>query len=312
MASIALFLEALVAERGLQEASVLAYGRDLRQAAAWLAPVRLEDADSEGLQAFIRSLSESNLKSASLARKRSALRQYFAFLQSEHYRVDDPGSRLVPVKLTRLLPGCPTHDEIDRLLATARDYRAGQSPSKAFAALRMHCMIEVLYASGLRVSELLTLPFHLGLGEDGLFRVVGKGDKERLVGLFPRVRDIATAYRRELVASCGGEPQWFFPRQPKRGARPLSRQRFGQMLKELALRANVDSERISPHKLRHAFASHLLARGTDLRSLQKLLGHADIATTQIYTHLAEQHKRDVLEKNHPLHTRTISSKGSKL
>ena len=169
-----------------------------------------------------------------------------------------------------------------------------------FAAMRLLCMLEVLYASGLRVSELLSLPYHLGIADDGLFEVIGKGNKQRLVALSPRAIACLAEYRKSLAEWVGSAPKWLFPARALKDSTPLTRQRLAAILKQLALQAGVEPSRVSPHQLRHAFASHLLAGGADLRSLQMLLGHADISTTQIYTHIQDARKSQLVHSAHPL------------
>ena len=229
------------------------------------------------------------LKPRTAARRLSALRQFHRFLLREGLRTDDPTQLLDSPKLPAVLPKYLSEAEVDALLAAAT--RVPGRPGVV-----AHTALEILYATGMRITELLTLPRTALTGDAALLMIKGKGGKERMVPLSDAAKDAATA----LAALSDKRIRWLFPgRDP--GA-PLTRQAFFLLLKRVALEAGIDPARVSPHVLRHSFASHLLARGADLRSLQMLLGHADIATTQIYTHVLSERLRKLVEEHHPLAT----------
>lgn len=278
------FLEMLAAERAASRNTLDAYRRDLTDFAAFVTArgARVATADAAQLQSYMASL--AGLAPRTGARRLSALRQFHRFLLREGSRGDDPTALLDAPKLPKALPKYLTEQEVDALLRAATPHPA------ALAAL------EILYASGMRVSELMSLR-RTALATDGPALLIrGKGGKERLVPLSTAARTAATAF-----AAAHSSP-WLFPGRDKR--RPMTRQTFARLVKQIALAAGLDPARVSPHVLRHSFASHLLAHGADLRSLQTLLGHADIATTEIYTHvLAERLERLVLD-HHPLAQRT--------
>ena len=290
------FLEMLSAERGLAQNSLLAYRNDLADFSGFLTG-RDESAETVGtdaLRLYMQGLSDQGMTTATAARRLSALRQFFKFLVQENIRKDDPAALLDAPKRARPLPKLLSEDDVDRLLAEARHLRDDPAESARLTAL-----LEVLYATGLRVSELVGLrwpPF----GDDARFLVIrGKGNKERLVPLSEPARQAIEDYagwRSDFIA--GKTSPWLFPSRGESGH--LTRQRFGQLLKDLAVQAGISPGKVSPHVLRHAFASHLLARGADLRAVQKMLGHADISTTQIYTHVLEARKQALVRQHHPL------------
>ncbi len=288
------FLEMLVAERGAALNTRLAYEADLTDfsdfaAARGQAPAQ---ADAAVLQAYMASLARAGLSARTAARRLSALRQFHRFLLREGVRADDPTSLLDAPRLPSVLPKYLTEQEVEALLDAAGK-RPGIHGVTARAAL------EILYATGLRVSELLGLPRRALAGDASVLMIRGKGGKERIVPLSEAAKTAAAelvALQDEDAHDKGG--RWLFPgREPRRA---LTRQGFGQMLKLVALEAGLDPARVSPHVLRHSFASHLLAHGADLRSLQLLLGHADIATTQIYTHVLAERLQRLVEMHHPL------------
>lgn len=291
------FLEMLSAERGLAKNSLLAYQTDLADFAGFLTAAG-ESAESVGIAAlrrYVQGLADTGLKPSTAARRISALRQFFRFLAQEGVRGDDPAALLDAPKRARPLPKLLSEDEVDRLLQAARELR--EDPAEA---ARLTALLELLYATGLRVSELVSLrwpPF----GDDARFLVIrGKGGRERLVPLSEPARQAVEAYagfRPDFLPPKRNAP-WLFPSRGESGH--LTRQRFGQLLKDLAYRAKISPAKVSPHVLRHAFASHLLARGADLRAVQKMLGHADISTTQIYTHVLEARKQALVRQHHPL------------
>jgi integrase/recombinase XerD len=283
------FLEMLAVERGAARNTLLAYDRDLNDFAAFAARRKeaVAGATTETLRAYMSGLGAKGLKARSAARRLSALRQFHRFLLREGVRTDDPTGLLDSPKLPAVLPKYLSESEVDALLAaTARV--PGRPGVVARAAL------EILYATGLRVTELLSLPRTALSGDARLVMVRGKGGKERMVPLSDAAKQAAEA----LAALSDKRIRWLFPgRDP---ARPLTRQGFFLLLKQVAMEAGIDPARVSPHVMRHSFASHLLAHGADLRSLQMLLGHADIATTQIYTHVLAERLRKLVEEHHPL------------
>jgi len=281
------FLEMMSAERGASRNTILAYRRDLEQAAE-LVRGSLGDADAAALRALMAAY--RTLAASSAARKLSALRQFFAFLEDEGERTDNPALDIARPATRRPLPRILSHDDVDRLFAQASEEAAGEAaPANA---MRMLLLLELLYGSGLRASELVSLPRRAVAGERQFLIVRGKGDKERLVPLSDRARE---ALDRWLPLLADGTP-WLFPS----GKAHVSRIRLFQMLRELAARAGVDPAGVSPHVLRHAFATHLLEGGADLRALQMMLGHADIATTEIYTHVDSRRLVELVNRRHPL------------
>ncbi|MBN8928754.1 MAG: tyrosine recombinase [Rhodospirillales bacterium] len=278
----------LAAERGAARNTLLAYERDLTDFAAFAAArgQAVAAADGATLQAYMAGLQAEGLSARTAARRLSALRQFHRFLLREEVRRDDPTALLDTPRLPAALPKYLSESEVDALLAAAVE-RPGRPGLVARAAL------EILYATGLRVSELLGLPRAALAGDAALLLVRGKGGRERLVPLSDAAKQAAAALAAESATS-----RWLFPgRDPRQ---PLTRQAFFVLLKQVALAAGLDPARVSPHVLRHSFASHLLARGADLRSLQMLLGHADIATTQIYTHVLAERLQRLVEAHHPL------------
>lgn len=276
------------AERGAARNTLLAYGADLADFAAFAAArgQAADTADAAVLRAYMAGLGAA-VSARTQARRLSALRQFFRFLLTDGARADDPTLLLEAPRLPKSLPKYLSEAEVDALLAAAAR-REGVSGRLAHAAL------EILYASGLRVSELLALPRRALAGEAPLVLVRGKGGRERMVPLSAVAREAAA----KLLAGLPKEGAWLFPgRDPRR---PMTRQGFALVLKQVAMDAGLDPARVSPHVLRHSFASHLLARGADLRSLQLLLGHADIATTQIYTHVLAERLQALVEAHHPL------------
>lgn len=276
----------LAAERGAARNTLLAYRRDLEAFAAFAATrgENVAGASEATLRAFLAQLEAAGIAARSAARKLSALRQFHLHLLRERIRADDPTARLDAPRLPRRLPKVLTEAEVEALLAAARTL------PEAGEAATMTAALELLYATGLRVSELLSLP-RAALNAQGPMLIVrGKGGKERMVPISEAARAAAQALARR--------GSWLFPgRNP---LRPLTRQAFWGLVKRTALAAGIDPARVSPHVLRHAFASHMLAHGADLRSLQLLLGHADIATTEIYTHVQAERLARLVEAHHPL------------
>jgi len=298
-ARIEAFLEMMSAERGAAENTLSSYRRDLEDASGAIGG-GLAGADADAIRAYLEDIAARGFAPTSQARKLSAIRQFFKFLYAEGLRGDDPTGTLDSPRKGRPLPKTMTEAETGRLLDRAAREAAGDAPDgDRLAALRLHALVEVLYATGLRVSELVGLPVTVALRDDRFFMVRGKGDKERMVPLSAKARAAMRAWlaaRAERPAFA--ESPFLFPASSDSGH--LSRQVFARDLKGLAARSGMKSARISPHVLRHAFASHLLQNGADLRAVQQLLGHADISTTQIYTHVLEERLVRLVNDHHPL------------
>jgi integrase/recombinase XerD len=299
------FLEMLAAERGAAQNTLQAYRRDLEDFLAFLehrAKSLAAVAPAE-IGAYLRVLSETGLAPASRARRLSAIRQLFKFLVAEGVIAEDPVLGFAGPKQGRPLPKTLSVAEVDRLIETARLRTQRTRGRDRVRALRLHALIETLYATGLRVTELVTLPRSVLAGDGRVLTVKGKGGRERIVPLTPAARAALDRYlnvgreKDDDVAPMIAT-RWLFASRGAEGH--LTRQRLAQELKELATAAGLDAERVSPHVLRHAFASHLLDRGADLRSVQQLLGHADISTTQIYTHVLEERLKSLVRDLHPL------------
>ncbi|HXQ52553.1 MAG TPA: site-specific tyrosine recombinase XerD [Stellaceae bacterium] len=289
------FLEMLAAERGAARLTLEAYRNDLADCARILAATgqTLEKATTEDLRRYFAVLARARMKPRTAARRLSALRQFFRFLVLDGVRRDDPTAALDGPRLGRPLPKVLREDEAASLVAASCEWPGPEGT-------RLRAMIELLYGAGLRVSELVGLP-HAAARRDPRFLIVrGKGDKERLVPLGEPARAALADYlavRAHFLAE-GATSPFLFPSRGRTGH--LTRERCGQLVKELALRAGLDPARLSPHVLRHAFASHLLDHGADLRSVQAMLGHADIATTQIYTHVERGRLERLVAAHHPL------------
>lgn len=290
------FLEMMAVERAAARNTLTAYGRDLVDAAAFLR-TRGRDvgtATAEDIEAYFTSMGAAGLSPATASRRRAAVRQFYRFVLGEGWRTDDPSRRVEAPRKGRPLPRVLSRDEVERLIAAAAAKDGGQG-------LRLACLIEITYASGLRVSELLNLPL-TALARDPAFLMVrGKGGKERLAPLNDAARKAVKAWldvRQRFVPKGDATNPWLFPSRGKGGR--LTARRFSQLLEEAAIAAGIDREKVSPHVLRHAFATHLLEGGADLRVVQTLLGHADIATTQIYTHVAGDRLAEVVRGKHPL------------
>ncbi|MEM7189764.1 MAG: site-specific tyrosine recombinase XerD [Pseudomonadota bacterium] len=295
------FLLAQQAERGASNNTMAAYTRDLNDFSGWLAgrSTALIDADRAAIEAFLADLDRRGIAVATRARRLSAIRQFFRFAFTEGWRTDDPGAGIAGPKKGRTLPKTLGQDEVDRLMMTAAQ---GQETG---SGLRMRCLVEMLYATGLRVTELVSLPVSAVRGAPEMILVRGKGGHERMVPLSRAATDAIAAWlaRRDAdekaLIEAGGKPSPFlFPSRGKAGH--LTRIAFYQALKTLAVKAGIDPTTISPHALRHAFATHLLANGADLRSIQTLLGHADISTTEIYTHILDERLKALVLQHHPL------------
>jgi integrase/recombinase XerD len=298
LALLEAFLEMLAAERGASANTLAAYRRDLSDFITNVG--RLAAATSTEVRVYLSALSARGLAAPSQARRLSAIRQFFRFLVADGIREDDPTATAEPPKPRRRLPKVLTVGEVDRLLATARDCAAAAdlTPTRRLAALRLHALLELLYATGLRVSELVSLPTTAGKGGRPLIAVKGKGGRERLVPLNGAAHVALDAYRSAYRALNKPESRWLFPADSDQGC--LTRQAFARDLKRVAGIAGLDASKLSPHVLRHAFATHLLAGGADLRAVQTLLGHADISTTQIYTHVLDERLKQLVNEHHPL------------
>ena len=297
------FLEMLSAERGAARNTLDAYARDLNDFAGFMAQ-RGMDAASAGesdVRAYLSALEGAGLSARTSARRLSALRQFHKFLFSEGIRTDNPVTSIESPRQGRPLPKVLSEEEVDRLLERVETDVARADGGGRLRALRLHCLVQLLYATGLRVSELVSLTRMAARADDRFITVRGKGGRERMVPLSRRAREVLELYMEALAGSRkAAEPEtpWLFPSGARQGH--LTRQRFGQELKDAATGAGLDPESVSPHVLRHAFASHLLANGADLRAVQQMLGHADISTTQIYTHVLDERLRRLVLDHHPL------------
>jgi integrase/recombinase XerD len=304
----ALFLDMLAAEQGAGQNTLDAYRRDLTDLSEFL--VRTGKAfagvETETLRDYLADLDSRGFKSSSVARRLSAMRHLFRFLLSERIRADDPAAILSGPKRGRGLPKVLSISDVDRLLTRAKSLSEAPeaSASQRLRALRLYCLLEVLYATGLRVSELVTLPLSASRRDARMIVVRGKGNKERLVPLNEASRQAMANYLAAIEAQKpaakknAAASKWLFPSFGESGH--LTRQHFARDLKELAATAGLAPRLVSPHVLRHAFASHLLHNGADLRIVQTLLGHTDISTTQIYTHVVEERLKSLVRDLHPL------------
>jgi len=289
------FQEMLSAERGAAANTLESYNRDLADLSRFLAgrAADLAGAQAEDLRAYVAALAAAGLSPRTAARRLSALRQFYRFLFAEGLRGDDPAAGLDAPRRGRSLPKLLSEAEVDRLLETARGRTGAEG-------LRLLALVELLYATGLRVSELVRLPLDAVARDPKVLIVRGKGERERLVPLSQPARAATAEFLvvRDKFLAGGRESRWLFPSRGASGH--LTRHRVGQLLKDLACEAGIDPARVSPHVLRHAFASHLLDHGADLRSVQKMLGHADISTTQIYTHVLDERLKALVRDHHPL------------
>jgi len=289
------FLEMLAAERGAARLTLVAYRNDLADLSAFLTArgVAVENADAAALHDYLAALTARRLTPRTLARRLSTMRQFYRFLLGDGARPDDPTAGLDPPRLGRPLPKTLGEAEVERLIDAAAQWPAEEG-------VRLRLLLELLYGAGLRVSELVGLPLAAAQRDPRFLLVRGKGGKERVVPLSQPARRALARYLecRSRFLPQKKPARWLFPSRGAEGH--LTRQRCGQLLKELALAAGLDPAVLSPHVLRHAFASHLLDHGADLRSVQQMLGHADIATTQIYTHVQSERLRRLVETAHPL------------
>lgn len=303
--AISAFLDAQAAEAGAARNTLLAYGRDLRDLSEWLArrDLSLAGLSREIVEDYLAFCDAQGLSRATRARRLSSIRQFTRFALEEGWREDDPAIRISGPGRPRRLPKTLDQAEIEAMLAAAPGI--GRKPSDR---VRNLCLIELLYATGMRVSELVALPVAACRGDPAVLLIRGKGGKERLVPLTPPARQALTDWLQlrdnppegsplaRLIAGRGA--RWLFPAPGAAGHMP--RQSFGRLLNDIAVAAGVDPSRVTPHVIRHAFATHLLEGGADLRSIQTLLGHADLGTTEIYTHVLDERMRDLVLNHHPL------------
>ncbi len=306
---IAAFLEMLAAERGAARNTLDAYRRDLESFAAFLTARKrsIPDADRTDIAAFMEAAGRTGLSPATRARQLSAVRQLYKYLEADGIITENPAMGSRAPKRSRPLPKTLSVAEVDRLIGAASRATEGQTGRELARTVRFHTLLEILYATGMRVSELVSLPRRVLTGDPRVLTITGKGGRERLVPLNSSARAALDRY-----LALGTDPdhgltpavqtRWLFPSRSAEGH--LTRQRFAIDLKETALAAGLDPQRVSPHVLRHAFASHLLDRGADLRTVQQLLGHADISTTEIYTHVLEERLKKIVFEHHPLAGRT--------
>jgi integrase/recombinase XerD len=303
---IALFLDMLAAEQGAGSNTLDAYRRDLTDFAEFLtrAGQSFAGAETQTLRDYLADLDTRGFKSSSVARRLSAMRHLFRFLLTERVRRDDPAAILSGPKRGRGLPKVLSIADVDRMLTRAKELtQTDASPAQRLRALRLHCLLEVLYATGLRVSELVSLPQSAARRDIRMIVVRGKGNKERLVPLNEASRQAMADYLAAMEVmrpekKKAAPSKWLFPSFGESGH--LTRQHFARDLKELAAASGLPPRLVSPHVLRHAFASHLLHNGADLRIVQTLLGHTDISTTQIYTHVVEERLKSLVRDLHPL------------
>lgn len=297
---ISRFLEMMGAERGAARNSVLAYGRDLEDYAAFLAAHARDTktADSDDVRGYLSDLESRGMARSTTARKLSAIKQFHLFLQGEGLAQQNPASIVEGPRKHVVLPKILVESDVEKLLHAAADAVVAAKPLERFKATRLQCLIELLAATGLRVSELVSLKLGAVQAERDFLTIKGKGGRERMVPVSRRAQSVLRDYVDVLKSSDTTPSVWLFPSHGKSGA--LTRQHFALELKTLARTAGLPADTISPHVLRHAFASGLLAHGADLRAVQQMLGHADISTTQIYTHVQTERLVATVENHHPL------------
>ena len=299
---VELFLDMLAAERGASRNTLDAYRRDLGDYAEFLHAngSNIARVSTDEVRSYLAALVKRGMAPNSSARKLSAIRQLHRFLYTEGKRGDDPAAVLEGPRRGRPLPKILSIEEVTRLFEAAHDaaHVKDIKPAEKLRAVRLICLLEVLYASGLRVSELIALPASAARSESETITVRGKGNKERLVPLGKTARKAMRDYLKMLSESKSGGTRWLFPSFGASGH--VTRQHVARELKTLADTAGIDHRKMSPHVLRHAFASHLLANGADLRVVQTLLGHADVSTTQIYTHVLDERLKNMVRDLHPL------------
>lgn len=290
----------MAAERGASANTLAAYRRDLEAYAEHVAGQRrdLKSAGPEDIRSHLAALEASGMARSSAARKLSAIRQFHRFLHGDGLSGDNPATAIESPRAGRPLPKIISEAEVAQLIATAKARTAKAKGKALVKAWRLLCLLELLYATGLRVSELVGFTVRAATAERDFILVKGKGGRERLVPVSSDARGVLADYLKVLAAADGGGSKWLFPSSGAGGH--LTRQHFALELKSLGREAGLDASRLSPHVLRHGFASHLLEGGADLRAVQQMLGHADISTTQIYTHVQSERLREVVETHHPL------------
>ena len=296
------FLDAQAAELDASQNTLLAYGRDLIDVAGWLEArgSTFEDASRADVEDYLIHCDDQGLASSTRARRLSAIKQIYRFAYEEGWREDNPAIQIKGPGRKKSLPKTLSVEEVDRLLGAAQTSARSQDDR-----LRNTCLMELLYATGMRVTELVTLPVSAARGDPRMLLVKGKGGKERMVPLAASARDAVAVWieardAADAAAQSKGKPasKFLFPSRSKDGH--LTRHRFYMLIKELAVEGGVDPAKVTPHTLRHAFATHLLANGADLRAIQTLLGHADISTTEIYTHVLDERLKELVLEHHPL------------
>jgi integrase/recombinase XerD len=294
------FLEMMSAERGAAVNSLAAYGRDLQSYLEYLSGigVQLKSTSTDDVRGFLTEAERLGLARTTAARRLSAVKQFHLFLLAEGLSTDNPAAIVEGPRAAKPLPKMLSDSAMVALLAAAAQKVVEAEGKTRFKALRMQCLLELLAATGLRVSELMGLTYRAVRTDDDFLTIKGKGGRERIVPISDRARGHLKAYLEALKAATDSEPKWLFPSHGANGM--LTRQHFALELKSLARAAGLDAATVSPHVLRHVFASDLLAHGADLRAVQQMLGHADISTTQIYTHVQADRLKEVVEKFHPL------------
>ncbi len=299
---ISTFLQAQAAELGAATNTLLAYGRDLKDFAAWLERRKtgFAEAERDQIEAYLIDCDAQGLSKSTRARRLSAIKQIYRFAFEEGWRETNPAIQIKGPGRQKRLPKTLDVPEVDRLLQAAR--QTGRTKADR---VRNTCLMELLYATGMRVTELVSLPVSSARGDPRMLLVLGKGGKERMVPLSPPAREALAVWltvrdesEDQLVANGGQPSRFLFPSRGKSGH--LTRHMFFLLVKELAVQGGVSPEKVTPHTLRHAFATHLLANGADLRSIQTLLGHADVATTEIYTHVLDERLAELVLEHHPL------------
>lgn len=299
------YLTAISAERGAARNTVDAYRRDLDHFGHFIVSngLKLSQLSTSHVRTYLTGLAQNDYSASSRSRRLSAIRQFLKFLVAEGTLKDNPADGIASPKKQKALPKLLSVDEVDQLIETAQQRIRGAIGKERYRALRLYCLMELLYATGMRVSELVSLPTTVLKGDRRLLTITGKGGRERQVPLNQAAQAALDQFLQateteEQISGLKSRKKWLFPANSQEGFLP--RQHFARELKELAVESGLDPDRVSPHVLRHAFASHLLDRGADLRAVQKLLGHADISTTEIYTHVLEERLKAVVFEHHPL------------
>jgi integrase/recombinase XerD len=297
------FLEMMSAERGAAKNSVAAYRRDLENYGSHLGQKSraVTEATPQDVRDYLAVLDAAGMATSTAARHLSAIKQFHIFLQSEGLSQDNPTRIIQGPRQKQALPKTLQNSDTEKLLTAAAENLNGKEASALFKALRLQCLVELLAATGLRVSELVGLKYSAVMADRDVLVIIGKGGRERMVPISARAQAILQRYLAALKNETEGVPNWLFPSHGKGGA--LTRQHFALQLKDLARAAGLRAEKISPHVLRHGFASNLLNHGADLRAVQQMLGHADISTTQIYTHIQPERLSAAVENYHPLSTK---------